>query len=53
MSSNSYYPYTPSLIPAVVGVALYFTLFAGHAVRMCRSKAWDGIYMVTGALGKK
>jgi hypothetical protein len=53
MASTTYYGYTPSLIPAVIGVGLYFALFAGHAVRMYRAQAWDGIYMVIGALSKK
>ena len=53
MSSTAYYPYTPSLIPAVIGVGIYCALFAIHAVRMCRSQAWDGSYMLIAALGKK
>lgn len=53
MASTTYYAYAPSLIPAVIGVGLYFALFAGHAIRMYRARAWYGTYMVIGALGKK
>ena len=53
MPSTAYYAYTPSLIPAVIGVGIYCALFAMHAVRMCRSQAWDGSYMLIAALGKK
>lgn len=52
MDSMDTYPYRPSLIPAVIGVGLYFALFAGHTVRILRTKAWDGLYMLAGALGK-
>ncbi|KAJ5498003.1 RTA-like protein [Penicillium expansum] len=50
MSSTDYYAYTPSLIPAVIGVGIYCALFAAHALRLFRSLAWDGIYMLIGAL---
>ncbi|CAI7621254.1 unnamed protein product [Penicillium glandicola] len=50
MSSTAYYPYTPSLILAVIGVGLNCALFAIHAFRLSRSQAWDGIYMLIGAL---
>ncbi|CAG7918522.1 unnamed protein product [Penicillium olsonii] len=50
MAATDDYPYTPSLIPAVIGVGLYFALFAGHGVRILRTQAWDGIYMLAGAL---
>lgn len=53
MSSTTYYPYTPSLILAVVGVGIYCALLAGHALRVWRFKAWDGIYMLIGALGRE
>ncbi|CAG8422440.1 unnamed protein product [Penicillium salamii] len=52
MDSMDSYPYRPSLIPAVIGVGLYFALFAGHAVRILRTKAWDGLYMLAGALAQ-
>ena len=52
MTETDDYSYTPSLIPAVIGVGLYFALFAGHGVRILRTQAWDGIYMLAGALGK-
>ncbi|KAJ5920338.1 hypothetical protein N7516_011196 [Penicillium verrucosum] len=50
MSSTSYYAYTPSLILAVVGVGIYCALFASHALRVWRFNAWDGSYMLMGAL---
>lgn len=53
MSSTTYYAYTPSLILAVVGVGIYCALFASHALRVWRFKAWDGSYMLIGALGKE
>lgn len=53
MSSTSYYAYTPSLVLAVVGVGIYCALFASHALRVWRFKAWDGSYMLIGALGKE
>lgn len=53
MSSTDYYAYTPSLIPAVIGVGIYCALFAAHALRLFRSLAWDGSYMLIGALGKE
>ncbi|CAI7587215.1 unnamed protein product [Penicillium viridicatum] len=50
MSSTTYYAYTPSLILAVVGVGIYCALFASHALRVWSFKAWDGTYMLMGAL---
>ncbi|KAJ5332039.1 uncharacterized protein N7506_005822 [Penicillium brevicompactum] len=50
MASDDYYPYTPSLIAAVIGVGLYFALFAVHFVRIYHTRAWDGTYMLAGAL---
>lgn len=52
MASDDYYPYTPSLIAAVIGVGLYFALFAVHFVRIYHTRAWDGTYMLAGALSK-
>lgn len=52
MASDNYYPYTPSLIPAVVGVGLYFALFTVHLVRIYQTQAWDGTYMLAAALSK-
>lgn len=53
MSSTSYYVYTLGLILAVVGVGIYCALFASHALRVWRFNAWDGSYMLMGALGKE
>lgn len=52
MASDDYYPYAPSLIAAVIGVGLYFALFAVHLVRIYHTRAWDGTYMLAGALSK-
>ncbi|RAK96848.1 uncharacterized protein BO80DRAFT_458593 [Aspergillus ibericus CBS 121593] len=46
----SYYAYTPSAIPAIIGVGIYCTLAATHALRLISTRAWDGTFMVLGSL---
>ncbi|PYI00852.1 hypothetical protein BO78DRAFT_424110 [Aspergillus sclerotiicarbonarius CBS 121057] len=48
--TTAYYAYTPSAIPAIIGVGIYCTLAATHALRVISTRAWDGTFMVLGSL---
>ena len=50
--ATAYYGYTPSAIPAIIGVGIYCTLAAVLSLRVISTKAWDGTFMVFGSLCK-
>ncbi|PWY90411.1 hypothetical protein BO94DRAFT_584422 [Aspergillus sclerotioniger CBS 115572] len=47
--TTAYYAYTPSAIPAIIGVGIYCTLAAVHSLRVISTKAWDGSFMIFGS----
>ncbi|KAB8226439.1 hypothetical protein BDV33DRAFT_197438 [Aspergillus novoparasiticus] len=52
MTSTSYYPYTPDVLFAIIGVVVYTILAGIHAFQVVSKEAWDGSFMVLGCLAK-
>lgn len=51
MNSTAYYPYTPDVPFAIIGVGIYTVLAGIHAFQVVSKEAWDGSFMVLGCLG--
>ncbi|OOO07677.1 RTA-like protein [Aspergillus oryzae] len=52
MNSTAYYPYTPDVPFAIIGVGVYTVLAGIHAFQVVSKEAWDGSFMVLGCLAQ-